>query len=278
MRGEARSPSGGRRGVAVMAAWGVIFLLAGLLELLRQVVHGEPLAVARAFARQAPILLLWALATPAVLSWARRWPVRGPRWRSHLAVHACLGLSLVLGLNAAIRVPVLWAPDGGGADFLASLGLGLSIYLPGALLAYGFLVLVGDVLARRAIGARHGAAAEGDCTGDPTPARIAVRTPLRTNLVPLDEIVWVEADDNYVRIHTDRRCLRTRTSIGAVEEELPEGAFVRIHRSHLVRVERIRQVQPLGNGDHVVVMDDGAELRVARSRRSALSEALGTPV
>jgi LytTr DNA-binding domain len=251
--------------------WVVVLAASGVLSILGRAARGLPLDLPSAALEQAPILALWALVTPVVFRWARAWPVRRPSVRGHLVVHAVLGVALVLALNVAIRVPLLAGADG-VERFARSLALGLSVYLPGALLAYGALVALGHLPAA-------GSTGTASPTTTPGPVeRIAVRTPTRTYLLPVEEVVRVEADDNYVRIHTPDRSYRTRGSIAAVEAELPANAFVRIHRSHLVRVGRVREVQPLGNGDHVVVMDDGAELRVARGRKAALADALGMPV
>lgn len=262
---------GWRRATAVVLGWLAVFVVSGLLSVLGRVARGAPVDAWSALREQAPILTLWALATPLIFAWAQRWPVRPPAHRRHLAVHAALGLALVVVLNAAIRVPLLWSA-GDATTFLRSLGQGLSVYLPGALLAYAGLVLVGHALVRSP------ERVDGDEASTAAPERLAVRTPLRTHLLHVDEIVWIEADDNHIRVHTPEGSYRTRSSISAVEAELPPGAFVRIHRSHLVRVERVREVQPMGNGDQVVVMDDGSELRVARGRRAALAEALGLSV
>jgi LytTr DNA-binding domain len=254
----------------VAAGWSGVFVLSGALAALGRVARGASVDPLGAVLEQAPILILWGVVTPFVFVWTRRWPVRAPHARRHLATHGVLALAVVVAMNAVIRVPLL--AGGGLSPFLRSLGNGLSVYLPGALLAYGALLLVAHL---RSASAGDGASdALGPRKTNDAHGRIAVRTPMRTFLLPFDDVVWVEADDNYVVVHTRDCGYRTRSSVSAVMRELPPGAFVRIHRSHLVSAVHIRQVQPLGNGDQVVVMDDGAELRVARGRRAALADTL----
>jgi two-component system LytT family response regulator len=93
--------------------------------------------------------------------------------------------------------------------------------------------------------------------------------------VRVDEIDWVEAKDNYVVVHAAARSYKGRERISDVEVQLDARRFVRIHRSTIVHVAKIREVQPLTHGDHAVILRDGTVLRVARSRRQVLSEALG---
>ena len=104
---------------------------------------------------------------------------------------------------------------------------------------------------------------------------LTVRQWNRVHLVPVDDIDFVEAEDNYVVVHAASRRYKGRERISDVESQLDSRRFVRIHRSTIVQIARIREVQPLTHGDHAVVLRDGRVLRVARSRRQALGQALG---
>lgn len=103
---------------------------------------------------------------------------------------------------------------------------------------------------------------------------LTVRQWNRVHLVRVDDIDWVEAKDNYVVVHASSRSYKGRERISDVEAQLDARRFVRIHRSTIVHVAKIREVQPLTHGDHAVILRDGKVLRVARSRRQALGEAL----
>jgi len=104
---------------------------------------------------------------------------------------------------------------------------------------------------------------------------IAVRQWNRVHFVRVEDIDFVEAEDNYVVVHAASRTYKGRDRISDVESQLDARRFVRIHRSTIVHLAKIREVQPLTHGDHAVILRDGKVLRVARSRRPALELALG---
>ena len=104
---------------------------------------------------------------------------------------------------------------------------------------------------------------------------ITVRQWNRVHLVRVEDIDFVEAKDNYVVVHAASRTYKGRDRISDVESQLDARRFVRIHRSTIVHLAKIREVQPLTHGDHAVILRDGKVLRVARSRRLALGQALG---
>lgn len=96
----------------------------------------------------------------------------------------------------------------------------------------------------------------------------------RTLVVRVEEIDWIEAADYCVRLHAGKRTHLLRRTLAELEAELDPTRFVRIHRSAIVNVERVRQIRPHFKGDAVVDLDDGTELRVSRSHRSDLLTAL----
>jgi two-component system LytT family response regulator len=90
-----------------------------------------------------------------------------------------------------------------------------------------------------------------------------------------DEIDWIEAQDYYVEIHAGAAAHLHREPLRDLEARLDPRRFVRIHRSAIVRVDRIRRLQSLPSGDAAVVLRDGTELRVSRGRRDAIRAVLG---
>jgi two-component system LytT family response regulator len=89
-------------------------------------------------------------------------------------------------------------------------------------------------------------------------------------LVKVDDIDWVEADDNYVVLHVGNERHMQRSTIGAMEEKLPQQKFVRISRSAIVNVDRIKELQPLFHGEYVVMLKNGAKLTLSRTHRDKL--------
>ncbi|MCE9667951.1 LytTR family DNA-binding domain-containing protein [Myxococcus stipitatus] len=105
--------------------------------------------------------------------------------------------------------------------------------------------------------------------------RLMVRVGTRSVLVPAADIDWVEADDYCVTLHVGREEHVLRESLAALETRLGPERFVRIHRSAIVNVERIRELHHASPTETVVVLEDGQRLRVSRSRREALERRLG---
>jgi two-component system LytT family response regulator len=90
----------------------------------------------------------------------------------------------------------------------------------------------------------------------------------------MDEIDWIESAGNYVRIHAGDRQHLLRHTLKSLEEKLDPSRFIRVHRSHIVNVDRIRELQPWFHGEYVVVLRDGTELRASRTFGDGLNELL----
>lgn len=101
-------------------------------------------------------------------------------------------------------------------------------------------------------------------------ARFAVRGDGRVRFVAAVEVDWIEADRNYVFLHVGEAKHRLRASLSHVAARLDPKQFVRIHRSAVVNVDRIREVQPWFGGDYVAILRNGTKLKVSRLRASRL--------
>jgi len=102
------------------------------------------------------------------------------------------------------------------------------------------------------------------------PDRIAIKIEGRVLLVRPADIDWVEAADDCVRFHVGRAVYEQRDTLSRLEQRLPAGQFLRIHRSAIVNVDRIRELQPWFQGDWVVILADGTKLTTGRSYRPRL--------
>lgn len=105
--------------------------------------------------------------------------------------------------------------------------------------------------------------------------RLVVKSGGRIVFLRVDEIDWVEAADNYVRIHAGRESHLIRETLQSLEGRLNPDKFLRIHRSTLVNLDRIRELQPIFHGDYLVKLNDGTELTLSRNYRERLLEPLG---
>lgn len=101
-------------------------------------------------------------------------------------------------------------------------------------------------------------------------ARFAVRADGRVRFVAAADVDWIEADGNYMVLHVGDAKHRLRASLGGLTEGLDPKQFVRIHRSVIVNIERIREVQPWFGGDYIAILHTGAKLRVSRLRAPQL--------
>ena len=104
--------------------------------------------------------------------------------------------------------------------------------------------------------------------------RIVVRKGNAINLIPVEQIRYVEAQDDYVMIyHAAGKALKQQT-MKSCEDSLPKTDFVRIHRSYIVKVEEIKRIEPYGKDNHVAVLQSGDKLPVSRAGYKHLKEEL----
>jgi two-component system LytT family response regulator len=105
--------------------------------------------------------------------------------------------------------------------------------------------------------------------------RLVVKTGGRVFFLNTDEIDWIEAEGNYVNIHTGKKAYLLRETISSLEAQLDPRHFVRIHRSAIVNINRIKELQPWSHGEYHVILHDGTRLTLSRSHREKLQSALG---
>jgi two-component system, LytTR family, response regulator len=105
--------------------------------------------------------------------------------------------------------------------------------------------------------------------------RLPVHVNDRVVLVPVKEIDWIEADGDYARIHVGKVAYLLREALSRLDDSLDPDQFVRIHRSTIVNLDRIRELRPMFKGDHSVRLHDGTELKLSRHFKEPLEERLG---
>jgi two-component system LytT family response regulator len=107
--------------------------------------------------------------------------------------------------------------------------------------------------------------------------RFMVRTAGRIVFLKAEEVDWIEAADYYARLHAGANSYLIRESMNDLEATLDPASFVRIHRSTIVNLDRVREMRPLFRGELVVVLSDGTQLRMSRSRRDELESRFRRP-
>ena len=122
----------------------------------------------------------------------------------------------------------------------------------------------------RAAGSGAGEPRRGSAPAPGLPVAVAGADGGRTVFVDLERVDWLEAADNYVRVHVQRREYLVRETLAALDAQLDPARFARIHRSVIVHIDRIAEVRPTSHGDGEVLLRDGTRLVVSRTWRHRL--------
>ena len=105
--------------------------------------------------------------------------------------------------------------------------------------------------------------------------RLVIKSGGRIYFLDTNEIDWIEAEGNYVSVHSAKKSHLLRETISNLEGQLDPKKFVRIHRSSIVRLDFIQEMQPWFHGEYRVILQDGTQLTLSRNHREKLQEALG---
>ncbi len=106
--------------------------------------------------------------------------------------------------------------------------------------------------------------------------RIAIKENGRVTFLNIDEILWISSEGNYVGLHTKGETHLLRETMDAIERKLDSRKFLRLRRSTIVRIEQIKELYPLFNGEFEVVLKSGAKLSSSRRYRQNLDALLKT--
>ena len=118
--------------------------------------------------------------------------------------------------------------------------------------------------------ARNAAMAADLRAGATQPERLPVRSGSRVSFVQFSEIDWIGSADNYVELHVGRHAHLIRETLTSMAGRLPADQFVRISRTAIVNLRRVRELQPLPHGEYQVTLTDGTRLTLSRSHRDQL--------
>jgi two-component system LytT family response regulator len=120
----------------------------------------------------------------------------------------------------------------------------------------------------------HADVAPAPASGPPWLTRIPVRSVHRIVIVPVDTIVRLEAEDNYVRIWAERPFLHKET-LTSLCSRLDPAVFLRVHRSHAVNLTLVRELRPQLHGEYTIVLGDGTSIVSGRSYRARIQQVFG---
>ncbi|AEG91220.1 transcriptional regulator, LytTR family-like protein [Ramlibacter tataouinensis TTB310] len=224
------------------------------------------------------------LLIPAVLAFERRFPLRWDTLRRHLPWH----LAATVAFSAAHVLMMM------GARRLVFGLLGIAYGPPSWLRAFGYeylkdvrtyVLILAAVLAWRLLLLRlQGEARVLDAPESPAdapvaagpaarPERFLVRKLRKEFLIAVADIEWVQAQANYVGLHVNGHDYLLRSTLAEFLQQLDPARFVRVHRSYVVNLDRIAEIEPLDGGDARLRMKDGSQVPCSRRYRAALGTA-----
>ncbi len=105
--------------------------------------------------------------------------------------------------------------------------------------------------------------------------RLVIKSEGRVFFLDTDDIYWIEAEGNYVRVHNGKKSYLLRDTVSSLESHLDPKKFLRIHRSAIVRIDRIQELQSWFHGEYRVILQNGTQLTLSRNYRENLQKALG---
>ncbi|HET6654847.1 MAG TPA: LytTR family DNA-binding domain-containing protein [Gammaproteobacteria bacterium] len=106
-------------------------------------------------------------------------------------------------------------------------------------------------------------------------SRFAVKSVGKTIFVDVDDVDWIETAGNYLCLHAGKETHLIRETMARLESQLDPQSFARVHRSTIVRLDRIKSMQPLFNGDRCITLHDGTQITMSRSYRDKIDAVLG---
>jgi hypothetical protein len=227
-------------------------------------------------------LVIWLL-IPAMAWWLQRFPLTQLTWRSNLAVHLLATAPYSLAHTAGMIVlrELTYGVAGGSYRFGPFWDNWIYEYRKDFLT---YFVILGGLLGFRLYGLwldTRATATSPAPAPAPAPAatataaspsgRLVVRKRNREFILDAGEIDRVDSDGNYVVVHAAGETYRLRDSLDSINRRLGEQRFVRVHRAHVVNIDRIREIQPWDHGDYRILLKDGSFLNFSRRYRTRLS-------
>ncbi len=229
-------------------------------------------------------LMIWLL-IPALSWWLGRFPVPSTRWWRSIAAHllATVPFSLVhtvgmVGLRKLAYWYVGYHYDFGPflANWLYEFRKDFSSYWLLLAILVGFRIygLWLDTREARAEKSAVDPAVPEAPAPEPPQDRLVVRKLNREFILNCAEIDRLEADGNYVLVHAAGQSYRLRESLDGLARRLGEQRFARVHRTHVVNIDRIREIQPWDHGDFRILLKDGNFVNFSRRYRNRLDQLL----
>jgi hypothetical protein len=221
---------------------------------------------------------------PIVLAFDRRRPMRWDNWRVTLPRHFLGSIAFcVVHVSAMVGIrKIVYVANGAHYDF-GNVPVELFyeylkdvrgyFWILVAVYCYRYVLLRMQGEARVLTAPEVGPALE----SVERPQRFLVRKLGKEFLVAASDIEWLEAQGNYINLHVGERVYPLRSTMAAVEALLDPAKFVRVHRSHIINLDQLAEIEPLDTGDARLKLRDGSVVPCSRTFRAALRERGGAP-
>lgn len=105
--------------------------------------------------------------------------------------------------------------------------------------------------------------------------RIVVKTGTKVKIIPIQDVQYLSADDDYVSVHTQEGSFLKNKTMSFFEKALDENQFVRVHRSYIVKVQEITRIDPYEKDSHIAILRSGAKVPVSKAGYARLKQVLG---
>jgi len=105
--------------------------------------------------------------------------------------------------------------------------------------------------------------------------RVVVKDGTKVHIIPIDKLDYVEAQDDYIGLRSEKKLYLKQQTISSIETQLDPKKFIRVHRSYILNLERIARIEPFTKDSRVAVLQDGTQIPVSRAGHVRLKELLG---
>lgn len=234
---------------------------------------GRPLAAWEPFVWEFSSAVMTGLLILGVVTIADRYPFRRDGWRGPLILHLLATIPFVLthvGGMVLIR-KLVYGFAGRVYDF-GNLAVELPYEYRKDFVTYWFILTL--VYLWRHLRQLSAARIDSDEDAAEPLRRVIAKKRGREFVVNFADVDWIEAAGNYANLHHGDAVYPLRVSMSGLEKRLDDERFARVHRSAIVNLDRIAEIQPTDTGDYRIRLRDGAEVRMSRRYRAALKDRL----
>lgn len=273
------------RWLVIWACWTGVALFFASGEMLGQNEKIVPLGTVSIFTREFINDYLWFALTPLVLYLIRAFHIRRPDLYRNLGIHISCSILIAAAhlavLTLIFQLAGLASDVGSVAEQFSTI---FAANFHANIVYYWVIVVVSYTIGSNRLRLRPKdeepsnsptVKVESTVAAAPMLGHIPVKNSGRITLVDIDNIDWIEADDNYVRLYVAGKSHLVREKIGHLETRLEPEKFLRIHRSIIVNIRKIRELRPMPGGIFEVVLTGGRSVRSGRSYRERFALLLG---